>query len=405
MTGKPIFIHSLFRTGSTYIWNKFRQNDNYYCYYEPLHPALAHVTKDNIENLMTKDFGSVNHPSLNKYYLYEYSSILDTKGPGVRYFKKSFSFDEFCNNKKNPALKKYIDHLIYNAGEKTPLFQFNRTALRVKWFKENYPDSLNIYLVRQPRDQWQSYFEIQQKTNYSVFFVMDLLTASINKKTGYFKPLARSIPLLKHRDRSFEKDEKFYRLLLDSYPGEERYFIFYYTWLRALIENVIYADFVLNINLLSQDTVYREAFSSFLKINDINDIDFEDSRLSKYSSYLLSQEVMTEIEEKSRQLLLQSIPTQMNLFFEKLSSFDEKYFQFQRESFTDLPLNKKEETLKLKEPEYKKLKRDIQKILNSHMVQTGKNLLLPCKRFRRLLKDLKKNGREDKKDNELALKL
>ena len=33
-------IHSLFRSGSTYLWNKFRGNKNYHCYYE-IYQSLA----------------------------------------------------------------------------------------------------------------------------------------------------------------------------------------------------------------------------------------------------------------------------------------------------------------------------------------------------------------------------
>lgn len=331
---KPIFIHSLFRTGSTYIWNKFRQKDNYYCYYEPLHPALAKVTEKNIEDLMTKDYSSVNHPSLAKYYLYEYLPLLDKTGPGVLHFKKSFSFDEFCHNENNPALKKYIDHLIDGVEEKIPLLQFNRTALRTKWFKQNYPNSINIYMVRKPRDQWQSYFEIQQKTQYAVFFIMDLLITGANKQIEQLKPLANVMPLMEHHDLNFEKEEKFYQALLDFYPKEERYFIFYYLWLKALIENIRHADFVLNINLLSQDPSYREVFIDFLRKNDIDDIDFKDSRISEYTSYQLSPGVMAEIEKDNRQLLLQFLPRKhIDQFFERISPFDKTYFQFHKKSF------------------------------------------------------------------------
>ena len=105
MLKKPIFIHSLFRTGSTYIWNKFRQNDKYYCFYEPFHPALSEITNDNIEQLLTKDFESVNHPSLSKYYLYEYKKLLGDGRTSLPYFKNPSVSMNFVIMKRTLALK------------------------------------------------------------------------------------------------------------------------------------------------------------------------------------------------------------------------------------------------------------------------------------------------------------
>jgi hypothetical protein len=333
---KPIFIHSLFRTGSTYIWNKFRQNENYYCYYEPFHQLLQHTTVDNIENLMTKDYQSVNHPSLSKYYLYEYRGLLQNGRPGVTFFKKSFSFDEFCHNEENPDLKQYIDHLIMNAGEKIPLFQFNRSALRVKWFKKNYPESLNIYLVRKPCDQWQSYLELYKKTNYITFFVMDLLIASVNSEKEYFQPLAKYLPLIKYNSDSQENEDDFYRIILDSYSEDEKYLIFYYTWLRSMVENVLNADLVLNINLLSQKPEYRSSVKNFLLNFAMDGIEFKDANLKEYTSYTLPKHRMHEIEGFAREMIVQALnEDQINLFFQKIPEEDKKYFQFTKNDFNE----------------------------------------------------------------------
>ena len=37
----PIFIHAWWRSGSTYIWSKLRENKSCRCYYEPLHEKIA----------------------------------------------------------------------------------------------------------------------------------------------------------------------------------------------------------------------------------------------------------------------------------------------------------------------------------------------------------------------------
>ena len=40
-TTAPVFLHCMWRTGSTFIFGKFRENPRYRCFYEPLNEALA----------------------------------------------------------------------------------------------------------------------------------------------------------------------------------------------------------------------------------------------------------------------------------------------------------------------------------------------------------------------------
>jgi hypothetical protein len=334
MSRTPIFIHSLFRTGSTYIWNKFRQKENYYCYYEPLHPVLAQVSTENIEFILTRDFQSVHHPALDKYYLYEYLPLLIKGEPGVPFFKKSFSYDEFCRNDFNPELKQYIDYLLAGAGEKVPLLQFNRTALRTRWFKTNYPDSLNIYLVRNPRDQWQSYFELYKRTNYREFFVMDFLLVSVNEDKEDFKALSQHLPLLPFNHRDHAKEKNFYNIILDCYSNEEKYFLFYYLWLRALAENLLNADLVIDINRLSHEAAYKTGIKEILNTLGISDIDFDDANLTEYSTYPLAIEMMARFEDTVQKLLIPGLgQNRGDDFSRKLSPGSSSYFNFQRGRF------------------------------------------------------------------------
>jgi len=338
---KQIFIHSLFRTGSTYLWNKFRQYDHFYCYYEPFHPSLNEVTLYNIESILTKDYQAVHHPSLSRYYLYEYRQILTPEHRGLPYFKKSFSFDEFCNNNENPDALKYINHLIKNAGEKIPVFQFNRSAGRIRWFSGTFPESLNLYLVRNPRDQWQSYWELLQRTNLETFFTMDLLTASLNASASFFEPLARALPLVTFSIDKYEKEENFYRVALRCYTDEEKYLIFYYTWFWTLMENVLHADLVLNINRLSGDSKYRAGVLHHLARYKLTPLNFEDSVITEYSDYHLPIHKMRQIEKRARHLAMSLYNEEdIDRFFSLFSPEDCQYFEFSRENFLELQSQK-----------------------------------------------------------------
>jgi len=305
MNKKPVFIHSLFRTGSTYLWNKFRQHGGYWCYYEPLNQVLAKIDTQNLLTWAydTNTSGRLRHPAIDKYHLWEYKDLLIPGQTGVPYFKKSFSFDDFCNNDENPDQKKYIDFLLRGAGDKTPLLQFNRTALRIRWFKTHYPDVIHIYLARNPRHQFHSYLSMLRSEKLDIFLTMDLLTASINRNSQYFKPLAERIPLCEYHFGSFEDERLVYSHLLPLYSDKEKYYIFYFTWFSALLENALHNDFILNIDLLSADPGYRRKVMERFEALDIRGIDFEDAAIGKYDSDPIPAVDIEEVEAEVRALV------------------------------------------------------------------------------------------------------
>tara|TARA_A100001015_G_scaffold149468_1_gene165752 strand:- start:34 stop:477 length:444 start_codon:yes stop_codon:yes gene_type:complete len=77
MDKTPIFIHSNFRAGSTYIFSEFRKNCQLNCYYEPMHELVAWASED--KDRLTLEQGDekmsrLRHPSLNRPY---FSELLD----------------------------------------------------------------------------------------------------------------------------------------------------------------------------------------------------------------------------------------------------------------------------------------------------------------------------------------
>ncbi len=112
MDKKPIYIHSLFRSGSTYIFNTFRNaQENYYCYQEPLHEFLL-MAKEDHNNILEADSAtatSLRHVKLKKPYFYEFfqsaQGVADT-------FNKSICYDLFFDKQDyENKLKNYIDVL------------------------------------------------------------------------------------------------------------------------------------------------------------------------------------------------------------------------------------------------------------------------------------------------------
>lgn len=375
MSRNPIFIHSLFRTGSTYAWSKFRQHEKYRCYYEPFNQFLAEINpgKPYIWAYDNDSTDKVRHPRITKDHLFEYRQLFQPNQKGVPFFKKSFGFDDYCNNSSNPDLKKYIDNLINVAAEegKTPVLQFNRTAFRIKWFKKYFPGSTNIYLVRNPRDQWQSYISMREDNNLDIFLIMDLLAAGLNRNNAWFKDLAPYIYLLEYHSDKFHDEESVYRTLLDVYSYEELYLIFYYTWLAALWEGAFNADILLSIDLLGEDKSYYKQIIASLKEHDIEGIDFTDAKPRHYREYKLETGKMNEIEEMVHAIISRNHRLEeRNDFLGKLSKKEKNFFNLNRQSFTKKNTGKLK--IKTKDDVIIKLENIHKKIFDLYVIKESK---------------------------------
>jgi len=319
-----IFIHSLFRTGSTYIWNTFRQSGVHHCYYEPFHQELAFLETANLDRWSSgPDIAeTMGHPLLDREYMHEYRHLLRPGEKGVPFFKKSFSFDDFCNNDSNPGQKKYLDFLLENAGGRIPVLQFNRSALRLGWFKKYYPDVFHVYLLRDPRQQFHSFLAQQEKKNLDIFLLMNLLTAGVNMRKGtVFRDLARRLPLFEYHAADFGLEERFYRILLPFYSLAEQYFIHGCIWFAALLENLAHADMFLNMDLLSGDGGYRAEVSRRLADASGKTLDFSDARITKTGMRFLPDAEAGRIEADVQTMILKRIGReQLKKLSERLAS-------------------------------------------------------------------------------------
>lgn len=141
-----IFVTGRFRSGSTLLWNLFRQSDQFTAYYEPFNERQWF-------NPITRG-GRVDdtHRGVKDYWK-EYEGL----------DKLTAHYDEnwireclFMNHKfDNAQMKAFIDTLIA-ASKARPVLQFNRIDFRLPWIKKHYPLANIVHLFRNPRDQWCS---------------------------------------------------------------------------------------------------------------------------------------------------------------------------------------------------------------------------------------------------------
>ena len=165
---RPIFITARFRSGSTLLWNLFRNLPGCLAFYEPCNDLLTtHIEID------TKPPPS--HQGVTSYWD-EYRPILEELR--LRY-RQEFGLNHLYleNQDTYPDFENYIRFLLKAASGKVPVLQFNRIDFRLPWLRERFPNAFILHLTRNSRDMWfsmirglsgESWRDPLENTNYDL---------------------------------------------------------------------------------------------------------------------------------------------------------------------------------------------------------------------------------------------
>ncbi|WP_259757892.1 hypothetical protein [Pseudomonas sp. GCEP-101] len=267
MDNSPIFIHSLFRSGSTFLFSVFRRTGHYWCYQEPENEWLLELDSnpDALLALTSNNGGNIHHPDIGKPYFWEFHEVRDElKG----LFKAEFCFEEIFLPSLSVQQRTYYQALI-NASRARTVFQFCRSFGQPLAFKEQF-GGIHVHLWREPRSQWWSfkindYFDAATQLIYGAAQLPPALQAvkascgialSTNGDLGHDRVLAERSPL-KWRDN---------------------YKAFFALWLHAQLTLGNCGDIDLSIDHLTHDDSYRNAkLEEFAKLG-IADLDLSDCR-------------------------------------------------------------------------------------------------------------------------------
>jgi hypothetical protein len=208
----PIFITGRFRSGSTLLWNIFRQLPAYTAYYEPLNERRW------FDRAARGAHTDETHRRVDDYWR-EYDALSDLSGD---YREDWIRRDLLMTTSHwDPALRRYIDALIDRA-EGQAVLQFNRVDFRLPWLKAAYPHARIIHLFRHPRDQWVSTLHGEQ------FPIDGDLSAFANADKFYLMMWAR--------------DLKKYFPFLDDNQQCHPYRIFYWIWKLSYLFGRTYSN-------------------------------------------------------------------------------------------------------------------------------------------------------------------
>ncbi|MFQ3189795.1 MAG: hypothetical protein ACI936_000921 [Paraglaciecola sp.] len=150
-----IFISSRFRSGSTVLWNMFRQDPNHTTYYEPFNERKWFSQKHRGESVDATHFGV-------KDYSAEFDNMEDLDHLYEQsWIHRNLHMDE---TSWDPKMKEFICQLVERSKGR-PVLQFNRVDFRLPWLRHNFPNAKFLHLYRHPRDQWLSFLTDKKSMN------------------------------------------------------------------------------------------------------------------------------------------------------------------------------------------------------------------------------------------------
>jgi hypothetical protein len=247
-------LHGLWRSGSTYVWSRFRAVKSAYSYFEQLYPGLARMTPSRLHRGAWRDAVAANrHPELEEPYFAEFSPLLSRRG--VRGFDRRFAFDRFAlgADDRYPALERYLNGLIgYAAAQnRRAVLGCNRTWLRPAWIKARF-GSYDVYVERDPVAIWSSYKRHAEAGNYNYFTNLHLILER-NGRHPLFAPIAERVRLRRGLER-FTKAAHAYPELIKAMSDAESYGLVYYLWSLSILSGLRHCDLIVDTGAPSMAT-------------------------------------------------------------------------------------------------------------------------------------------------------
>jgi hypothetical protein len=300
---RPVFLHGLWRSGSTYVWSRFRVAEGAVCYYEPLHDGLRRLTRRRIERDTPQSVTANRHPTMEQPYFAEYGPLIGLRG--VRRYRRRFAYDRFAlaPGAVDPALSAYIQGLIDHAAgqERAAVLGFNRTGLRLAWLQRRF-EACNIHIDRDPTDVFASYLNQLQAGNH-YYFVKWMQIVAGNADYPLFQRIARRIPNASWSQRLLLGPKKFYRAAVEDASVETLYALTFLAWAACALHALGHSDMIIDVGQAAQPG-YAEDLSAAVRIQTGLDVRFDDmhapsppSPLSLANRAVIEQEVLDDIAE------------------------------------------------------------------------------------------------------------
>lgn len=295
----PVFIHSLFRSGSTYLFTVFRRarDENgaplFTAFQEAMHEVAVYC-KDDASRLLEigatgEDQIHLRHPDTAGPYFKE---LFDTHAAWADVIADRSVYDVFGAEMQTETADYF--RALMSAAPHRPVFQECRTSLRIRSIREAVGGT-HIHLWRNPWDQWWS----MRVTRYFDTAIQMFLNAP-GRPT--------SVDLLRNRTQfpnapgvTLDGDYVFFQrrppVPTVSYKS------FYLIWLLSLEHGLKNTQVDINIESLSASSEYRQHTVETLRELGIGGISLDDSAAPMSHFGETDRAFFEPLEEEVHQIL------------------------------------------------------------------------------------------------------
>jgi hypothetical protein len=296
MKPEPVFIHSLFRSGSTYFFKKFRELENLWCFQESVH-EIAFYANDSVEILAGHDDQEMQerlrHPKLDAGYFYELGELWgDWRG----LVQERSIYEDYFWTSSQDAIVAYL-LVLANKSKSRAVFQECRTACRIGALKKALGGH-HIYLWRNPWDQWWSY----KVGEY--FDAVNQIIINADNVPLEVSLLKAQLKITPSKVQGVNENLEYYSARPLS--ASNSYLVFYMLWCLGLREGNKHADIIVNIDLLGVDSVYRKQLSEMLEGISLPSICFDDCAAPRSIYLAKDREFFAKEQALVHLILLQS---------------------------------------------------------------------------------------------------
>jgi hypothetical protein len=291
----PIFVHSLWRAGSTYLFNVFRRSDGYWAYQEPLHEKIlgAMDEPDILLDATNESLSHLRHPKIGKPYFYE---LHQTHQAWCELPKKRMVLDDYFSRTSLGPAGDYLRSII-SAANGRPVIQECRTSNRIGLIK-NTIGGVHLYLWRNPWDQWWS-IKVHSYFDSVLCIILGVEIAP--------EAIVNLRKLVRHQEfHSDDINEEISYFAHHRLSARESYLVFYTIWCLAYIEGADNADVVIDIDQLSASPEYRENIYIQLEACGVSGIDFSDCDVPRLYFDRSDEDFFIPLETKIHALLCES---------------------------------------------------------------------------------------------------
>lgn len=300
MQPPPIFIHSLFRSGSTYLFQKFREaGGRYTAFKEPLHEL--HLTADDRcyrDRKLTETIRrELRHPPLDRPYFQEFEPW---RLQGRSLFRKEFPFDRYFLSPDDDCepLRRYLAALLASAGAR-PVFAFTRSPLRAAWLDRVF-QPVSLFLWRDPRQQWRSY-----RVN-GYFPTTNLLILNAGAAHPVIAALRQRVGFTEFHDPDLFRE--FAHFEQRPLPPDDGYLVFHVLWQLARRAALDSGQLSIHIDALAHSASYREQVEAQLRTLGVEGLDFRDCAVPVLPLDKEEVDRCQRVEEEAQALLARLTP-------------------------------------------------------------------------------------------------